>query len=215
MKNVFKIGCFAALLLCLGAGCAARETAYGPARTPPAPLPTVAPQPEPAPPAFMAPIADAPVRVTKKPFGLYVTPKDSPVSPERFTGYHAGADFETTADEQATDVPIFAACDGTLALKEYASGYGGVAVERCTLDGAAVTVIYGHLRLSSIQAKAGQALKAGETFAVLGTGYGKETDGERKHLHFGVHKGAAISIKGYVQTKSALADWLDPLPLIR
>lgn len=166
-------------------------------------------QPSAAMAALASPILDWQARVTKKPFGIYVSPTDSPVSPERFTGYHTGVDFETFADEQNVDVPIMAICSGKLLLKEYASGYGGVAVQSCTLNGEAVTIIYGHLRLSSIIPAKGKLLTAGEKFAVLGTGYTSETDGERKHLHLGIHKGTSINILGYVQTQAALAQWLD------
>jgi hypothetical protein len=30
----------------------------------------------------------------KKPFGIYITPENSPVQPENFTGYHTGIDVE-------------------------------------------------------------------------------------------------------------------------
>jgi len=155
------------------------------------------------------PITNALTRVTKKPFGIYISPKTSPVQPERFMGYHTGVDFETTPAEQNIDVPIFAACDGKLLLKKYATGYGGVAVQSCRLDGTDVTVIYGHLRLASIAPNVGDGLKAGDKIAVLGTGYSTETNGERKHLHFGIHKGTSVSILGYVQTQNALSGWLD------
>jgi len=62
------------------------------------------------------PIAGALTRVTKKPFGIYVSPGHSPVSPERFSGYHTGVDFETTAAEQNIDIPIYALCDGNLLI---------------------------------------------------------------------------------------------------
>jgi len=159
--------------------------------------------------ALVAPIDQWQARVTKKPFGIYVSPGHSPVSPERFTGYHTGVDFETFPDEQDTDVAISAVCDGPLLLKESASGYGGVAVQGCKLDGQDITVIYGHLKFSSVQANVGQQLAAGEQFAILGKGYSVETDGERKHLHLGIHKGNAISILGYVQNASELSNWLD------
>jgi hypothetical protein len=45
--------------------------------------------------------------------------------------------------------------------------------------------------------------------AVLGTGFSTETDGERKHLHLGIHKGTAINILGYVQNSSELNNWVD------
>lgn len=165
--------------------------------------------------AFVAPISDASARTTKKFFGTYVTPQNSPVMPERFTGYHTGLDFETFLDEQNTDVAINAICSGKLLIKKYASGYGGVAVQACNLDGAAVTIIYGHLRLSSISPNVGDQLQAGEKFAVLGTGFSTETDGERKHLHLAIHKGSAINILGYVQQKSLLSGWIDPATVVQ
>lgn len=154
-------------------------------------------------------------RVTKKGFGLYVSPGHSPISPERFTGYHTGVDFETTTAEQTVDVPVFAACNGKLLLKKYASGYGGVAVQACVLAGQDVTIIYGHLRLSSISPNVGDPLTAGQQIAVLGTGYSQETDGERRHLHFGIHKGTTVNILGYVQSKEQLNGWLNPLDYLR
>jgi murein DD-endopeptidase MepM/ murein hydrolase activator NlpD len=155
------------------------------------------------------PISNAMARVTKKPFGIYITPANSPVQPEKFTGYHTGTDFETTVQEQNADVSVYAICDGRLALKETATGYGGVAVESCSINNEAVTVVYGHIRLSSVALKAGQEIHAGDRLAVLGTGYSSETDGERKHLHLGIHKGAATNIKGYVQNESELVNWLN------
>ncbi len=155
------------------------------------------------------PISNALTRITKKPFGIKISPKTSPVQPERFSGYHTGTDFETTADEQKIDVPIYAICEGKLILKKIASGYGGVAVQACKINNQDVTVIYGHLRLTSIAAKLNQNIKAGEQLAVLGTGYSQETDGERKHLHLGIHKGKTITLLGYIQNQSQLNQWLD------
>jgi murein DD-endopeptidase MepM/ murein hydrolase activator NlpD len=156
-----------------------------------------------------APFSDWQERVTKKPFGIFVTPTNSPVSPERFSGFHTGVDFETFADEQSIDVVVKTACAGPLVLKKYATGYGGVAVQSCKFENQDVTIIYGHLRLTSIQAVVGQQLSVGEQLGVLGKGYGTETDGERKHLHLGIHKGGAINILGYVQKQADLAGWLD------
>lgn len=159
---------------------------------------------------LQSPISKAAERVTKKPFGIYITPKTSPVQPEKFQGYHTGTDFETTTDEQNIDVPIKTICDGKLLRARFANGYGGVAVQSCTLDNNPVTIIYGHLRLSSIAAKVGDELKAGDFLANLGMGYSKETDGERKHLHLGIHKGSRITILGYVKSKEQLSNWIDP-----
>lgn len=157
---------------------------------------------------FSAPIANWQTRVTKKSFGIYITPQNSPVQPERFSGYHTGVDFETFADEQNIDISIYAICDGPLLTKITATGYGGIAVQRCKLDKDDITAIYGHLRLSSISANVGQELKADDKLAVLGTGFSQETDGERKHLHLGIHKGAAINIEGYVQNPAGLESWI-------
>lgn len=168
-------------------------------RSPSSPLST--PQP---------PLDKASQRVTKKKFGTYVTPKNSPVQPERFMGYHTGVDFEILPDEKTQDVTVHAVCSGTLVLKEYASGYGGVATQSCSLNGESITVIYGHLRLSSIALNDGDSIETGEKLGVLGTGYSSETDGERKHLHLAFHKGTATNILGYVSSKDQLSDWIDP-----
>ena len=155
------------------------------------------------------PISNAQSRITKKPFGIFVTPQNSPVSPERFTGYHTGVDFETTPAEQKTDVPIYAMCTGMLRMKKFATGYGGVAVQNCKIDGKDVTIVYGHLRLTSIAPKVGSTMEAGQKIGVLGTGFSKETDGERKHLHLGIHIGTTINIAGYVSNKKLLSQWMD------
>ncbi len=158
---------------------------------------------------IVEPIADAMDRVTKKPFGIKISLKDSPVQPERFSGYHTGVDFETTEVEQNIDVPVYAICSGPLALKKYATGYGGVAVQSCQIENETVTVIYGHLRLASIAAPVRQEIKAGEQIGFLGKGYSTETDGERKHLHLGIHYGEQVILLGYVQKQSELSAWLD------
>lgn len=159
---------------------------------------------------FSSPIDNQSSRVTKKPFGIYITPQDSPVSPERFAGFHTGADFETFPQEKDKQVFARAICTGNLALKEYASGYGGVLVESCTLNNEPITVIYGHIKLTSIKFNVGDAINSGETFGELGQGYSSETDGERKHLHLGIHRGAEINILGYVSSKDELSSWIDP-----
>jgi len=156
------------------------------------------------------PLKNADVRVTKKPFGIYVSPNDSPVSPERFSGYHTGLDFETTPQEQDIPIVVRALCDGILLLKKYATGYGGVAVQSCVLEGQPVTVIYGHLKIDSVSTQVGAAIKHGDTIGILGKGFSSETDGERKHLHLGMHKGTAVNILGYVQSRIDLSSWLDP-----
>ena len=160
--------------------------------------------------SLVAPVTDAKNRITKKPFGIYITPKTSPVQPERFTGYHTGTDFETFSNELNQEIVVHAICDGKVIVKRWASGYGNVMVESCSLNGQSITVVYGHLSFSgSTSAQSGSSVSAGDPIAVLGAAYSRDTDGERKHLHLGIHKGAEINILGYVQAKGQLIDWLN------
>lgn len=159
---------------------------------------------------FAPPLDKASERVTKKTFGMRITPSNSPVQPERFSGYHTGTDFEIFPEEGNSDVLVRAVCSGKLKLKEHASGYGGVLIEDCEFDGRPVTVVYGHLKLSGVDLKIGEDIKVGDEIGILGEGYSQETDGERKHLHLGFHKGMAVDIRGYVQKESELSAWIDP-----
>lgn len=163
---------------------------------------------------FQPPLDRAAERVTKKPFGIYITPKTSPVQPERFQGFHTGTDFETFPEELNADVPIHAICTGKIAAKRTASGYGGILVQSCDLDNQLITVIYGHLKLTSIAKNTSDTLSAGDRIGILGKAYSTETDGERKHLHLGIHKGSAVNILGYVQTKMELSGWIDACTLV-
>lgn len=161
------------------------------------------------------PIENALERITKKPFGIFISPKTSPVQPERFGGYHTGIDLETMPEEQNIDVPVRILCDGKLLMARQADGYGGVAVQGCNLNGQVVTVVYGHLDLPSVSAKVGTEVKTGDFLANLGEGYSLQTDGERKHLHLGIHKGNNVNILGYVKSHSALSKWLDPAKFLQ
>lgn len=153
-------------------------------------------------------------RITKKDFGTYVEPGNSPVDPEVFTGFHTAIDLETFEDEQNIDVDIFAICTGPLLLSRWAQGYGGVMVQSCTINNTDVTVIYGHIDLNSVAANINDTLVQGQKIAILGDGYTQETDNERKHLHLGIHKGTQIELRGYVQDKAELEKWIDPKTLI-
>lgn len=190
-----------ALLLTL-AGCASPSQVEP---TPP-PEPTV---------TLVYPIENFPDRVTLKPFGIHITPATSPVQPERFSGYHTGADAETTADEANADVPVVAITEGTVALARTASGYGGVMVLQVQIDGQPYTAVYGHLNVDSFTVQVGDTVTVGEKLANLGKGFSSETDGERKHLHFGLLPGTFTNIKGYVQNESELKNWLDPIAFFK
>ena len=158
----------------------------------------------------VVPLDRAEERVTKKPFGMFIDPQTSPVQPERFRGYHTGTDFETFPEESVTDVSIRAVCSGTLVAKRRASGYGGVIVERCELGGETVTVVYGHLALKSVTGQVGDQVASGAELGMLGAAGSTDTDGERKHLHLGIHRGEAIDIRGYVSQRTELSQWIDP-----
>ncbi|MFH1235627.1 MAG: M23 family metallopeptidase [Parcubacteria group bacterium] len=139
---------------------------------------------------------------------IILTAATSPVQPEKFSGYHTGVDFEMLSEEEYdADTPIYAICDGPLVRKQTADGYGGYAVQHCTLDGQAVTVIYGHLDISRITAATD--LLPGDLIGYLGDHESGQTDGERKHLHLGIHKGTDINIRGYVNSEAGLDDWLN------
>ena len=72
-------------------------------------------------------------------------------------------------------------------------------------------MVYGHLRLSSITADTNSYVATGDTIGALGTHESVETDGERRHLHFGIHRGKSIDIRGYVSSQAELQDWEDPI----
>ena len=203
------------ILLCLGLYWATNQQVATDTNTP-SPSPT-SQTPEPTKPArqnedqgtLVQPLTDALTRITKKPLGIKISPERSPVSPERFAGYHTGVDFKTLPSEQASEVPVYAVCSGPLLLKKWASGYGGVAVQKCKLANQDITVIYGHLELTSLTAKVSEELTAGEQLGMLGQGHSSETDGERKHLHLGIHLGTVINLKGYAPTEIQLKQWLN------
>lgn len=155
------------------------------------------------------PVANFRDRITKKFFGTYITPKSSPIQPERFTGYHTGVDVEYT--DVSADVPVLAIADGTVVTSQIASGYGGVLVIRHQIDNRTLFAVYGHLRPSSLT-PVDISITAGQQIGVLGTGYNRETDGERRHLHFAIARKNTIT--GYVSSQAILnSTWLDPLSL--
>ena len=166
-------------------------------------------------PQLLPPLDRALERVTKKPFGIKISPASSPVSPERFSGYHTGVDFETFPEEQDADVAVYAVCEGALLEKRFVSGYGGVAVQSCRLNSQDITVVYGHLKLASISVQAGEKLASGSRLGLLGKGYSVETDGERKHLHLGIHLGKQASLLGYVKTSAGLDEWFDAMKYLK
>ena len=210
------------ILIILAIGLAAYYFVYfrnKPSTTTPLPSPSPSPSisvsatittsPSPTPQSQLAePVKDFKVRVTKKPFGIFITPQNSPVQPEKFTGYHTGADAEY--EDVTADVPVYAIADGTITYSQWTSGYGGVFILKIDIDGSPHSVLYGHIGPSTLP-DVGKNYKKDEQIAVLGTGYSTETDGERRHLHLGILSDDRIDVKGYVSSQSALPGWLDPL----
>lgn len=202
-QNFFLIIAF---IVVIGAGCSPAPTIHTP--TPTSTFTTATAKPTDSF-AVVLPIDRAAERVTKKSFGTFVTPQNSPVQPERFHGYHTGTDFETFPDEADKPVTILAICAGKIIKKSWVSGYGGMLVQSCELGIKPVTIIYGHLNLASIKIKLNETFEAGTELGQLGKGYSTETDGERKHLHLSIHRGTNIDIRGYVQNKSELSQWIN------
>lgn len=207
----------AGIVILVGLGLAYHQKQTAPVPTPratptatatasPSASPTATPSPSPTPAPFAAPIAEFKQRATKKFFGTYITPQTSPVQPERFTGYHTGVDIEYT--DVTADVPVYAIADGAVRQASTVSGYGGLLV--IEHPGAGFFSLYGHMRVSSLPA-VGTSVTKGQQIGVLGTGYSSETDGERRHLHFGIPH--TLDIRGYVQSKGELSGWTDPLSL--
>lgn len=204
--------CFLGLLL---SSCVASNPSNDPSPSPASASASEVSSTPPSTRSFSNPLPRSNERTILKPFGIQVSPTDSPVSPEKFSGYHTGLDFEIFPEETETDVPVFAICDGTIREKRNVTGYGGVVIQECTVNNETVTVLYGHLRLPSIGKSAKEMLASGETIGMLGTGFTVETGGERKHLHLAVHRGMAIELRGYVQNHDALSAWIDPMTLLR
>ncbi len=159
---------------------------------------------------FQPPLSEISKRETKKTFGIYITPENSPIQPERFKGYHTGVDFEILPQELDKDVPVYAICSGELKLKQFSSGYGGVVVQICQLNERPITVVYGHLRLSSLINNIGDNLDIGDNIGLLGDDKSSETDYERKHLHISIYNDSEINIRGYVDSEEELLNWIDP-----
>lgn len=165
----------------------------------------VAPVPE-----FYKPTTEFTEGITKKKFGTYVTFENSPTPPERFIGYHTGVDVEFENVEK--EVPVKAISSGTVVYSGYINGYGGVVLITHKIKGAERTVVYGHLDPASLPLL-NKRVKANEPIGMLGDNRSSETNGERKHLHFAILSDSRIDFRGYVQEKSQLSGWLNPLSL--
>lgn len=178
--------------------------------TQPEPKPTPPPATVSATPELAVPVADFKSRITKKSFGTFITPQNSPVQPEKFSGYHTGVDVEYG---DTTDiVPVYAIASGTVTYSGFVGGYGGVVCIKSVVNEVARTILYGHLAPSALPAL-GASVGRGEQIGRLGQAYSAETDGERRHLHLSVLASSTVNLRGYVASSSQLGEWLDPLSL--
>jgi murein DD-endopeptidase MepM/ murein hydrolase activator NlpD len=160
---------------------------------------------------LIEPVLQFKSRITKKNFGIFITPDTSPVENDRFAGYHTGVDAEFT--DTGADIPVYAISSGTIVVRTRANGYGGVIVIRHVINGTPVFALYGHLDPASLPASDIHEVQAGQQIAILGDDHSEETDGVRKHLHFSIYTGEKIDYRGYVQTEEELQMWLNPLDL--
>ena len=163
------------------------------------------------------PIDDAQKRPQLLTFGLHVTPdpEHNPIDPpERFAGFHSALDYEVFADEADEEVIVRAACPGDVVYAGTAEGYGGVIVHRCVVHDEDVTVLYGHIDPVSFTVDAGDTVDAGQRIAVLAPARTYQSGYNRKHLHFGVHRGRDVALTGYVQSEAALENFIDPQTLV-
>lgn len=158
--------------------------------------------------ALEPPISEFTTRITKKPFGIFITPETSPIEHDRWTGYHTGVDIEY--EDILGDVQVTAITDGEIVLNRFATGYGGVIVIRHNISGRDILALYGHLDPASLLPKNIKKVKQGQIIGILGDGGTDETDGARKHLHFALIKKDALDIRGYVKSQEELAGWYDP-----
>lgn len=153
------------------------------------------------------PLDNALARITKKPFGIKVSPGNSPVTPEKFSGFHSGTDFEIFESEKEDDVQVKAICDGKIIQKTSVGGYGGIIIQKCQHENNPVLILYGHILLnSSTQEK---EIKKGDFLALLSPANSPQSGYERKHLHLGIIKGEKINYRGYVQTEKELSNWVN------
>lgn len=159
---------------------------------------------------FVYPVANYTTARTKKVFGQYIAPD----SGDRFSGYHTGDDIEV-ADLAAT-VPVYALTTATVVQKQTISGYGGVVILEFVDQAITYHALYGHLNLTSVNVVVGDTVNSGTQLGVLGDDQSEQTDGERKHLHFGIYPYTGTELyAGYVANDADLVNWLNPADWLR
>lgn len=169
-------------------------------------------------PDFIWPLDNTQERALLLDFGMYVTPNpdQNPIDPpERWTGYHAAQDIEIFPDEIGRDVPVLASCDGKVIFTGEVNGYGGVLVQTCKLDSEDITVLYGHIDPHRILKRADDRLNQGNVLGYLGNHKSRDAGYNRKHLHFQMHRGTDIILRGYTSNKEQLNGYINPTDIIK
>lgn len=156
----------------------------------------------PEPPSIFYPISSYSDRATFKVFDQQVN--------DRFSGWHVGDDLEIFDDELEEEVPVYAMADGKIVYRNWLSGYGGVIVLQHEIGGQTLQSIYGHIDLSQTRPRLGEYVRAGTLITYLGDDKSNETDGERKHLHFGLYPGSALRLDGYARLQAETDNWINP-----
>jgi murein DD-endopeptidase MepM/ murein hydrolase activator NlpD len=172
-------------------------------------------------PVLIYPISNFSSRATENLFGSYFAPGGSS-NPDRkvcknatyYSGYHTAIDLETTADETNSSVPVLAIASGIVRQAGSVSGYGGLIVIEYDLSGSKYTAYYGHVDISTVSLKKDQKVNIGDKLGELGAACSSSNGDVRKHLHFGLHKGTAIDVCGYVPNQNELSAWVDPALLL-
>ncbi len=164
------------------------------------PAPVTGCEPEEKPAAVVLPVVGYASRRTYKVFGEYIQ--------DRFIGYHTGDDVEFVDFKDR--VPVVAIAAGIVKKIGTVTGYGGLVIIQHEIGGEKINSLYGHLDITQSPLKEGLPVKAGDYIAPLGENKTKETDGERKHLHFALYRGDEIKLNGYEQDPAKLADWINP-----
>ncbi len=130
----------------------------------------------------------------------------------RFYGYHSAIDLEVFPDEIDKKVPVYAVTSGTIVYIGMLPGYGGVILLRP--DNEKCTVLYGHVKIKGLSFKVGDHIgtEAGPVvLTYLGEQFSSETSKERKHLHFGIHKGMDLYFRGHESSlRRVNQKWYNP-----
>ncbi|MBI2476871.1 M23 family metallopeptidase [Candidatus Uhrbacteria bacterium] len=153
--------------------------------------------------ALVLPVPEYEERITLKIFGEYIQ--------DRFVGIHLADDVEFTDEASLKrDIPVYAIADGVVLKKLYVSGYGGYLLLEHVIQDETYRAIYGHVDLASVSVEVGDRVEGGQQIAILGDHRSTETDGERKHLHFGLYDTDDERIAGYAPSLPDNSGWLNP-----